>query len=131
MTAGLALLGVYVLPPDDPLAPASARKQFDYLGTLLLVAALGQFNFAWNQAPLVGWSAPYDLDTLARLGDRVCGTFLLGEENGKTCPNPYRSPLQSQSLDVPESLAWMAKLWHLPVLYNDFASCLMHMAKRR
>ena len=32
---------------------------FDYIGSLLLVVALGLFNFTWNQAPLVGWGASY------------------------------------------------------------------------
>ena len=57
--AAVACIGVFVLPPDDNLAPASARRSYDYVGTLLLVAALGLFNFTWNQGPLVGWSAPY------------------------------------------------------------------------
>ena len=59
LAAAIAAIGVFVLPPDDVLASASARKSFDYVGAGLLVLALGLFNFTWNQAPLVGWSAPY------------------------------------------------------------------------
>jgi hypothetical protein len=48
-----------VLPPDDPIPPKSVRKNFDYLGAVLLICSLGLFNFTWNQAPLVGWKVSY------------------------------------------------------------------------
>jgi len=58
-----AISGYVVLPTDDPLPPPSER-QFDYIGSVLLIAALGLFNFTWNQAPLVGWKTGYILATL-------------------------------------------------------------------
>ncbi|ORX34486.1 major facilitator superfamily domain-containing protein [Kockovaella imperatae] len=59
LAAVILVLGIFVLPPDANLAPASARRSFDYVGTLLLIVALGLFNFTWNQGPVVAWSAPY------------------------------------------------------------------------
>jgi len=52
------LSGYLILPQHDPL-PSPSSRSFDYLGCLLLVAALGLFSFTWNQAPLVGWHINY------------------------------------------------------------------------
>lgn len=43
--------------PVDP--PARSLKSFDFIGLLLLAMFLGLFNFAWNQAPITGWSQSY------------------------------------------------------------------------
>lgn len=56
MFAALFVLGLVMLPPDGQ---SLRYRPFDYLGTLLLTLALGLFNFAWNQAPVVGWEEPY------------------------------------------------------------------------
>jgi len=57
--AAFATAGTYILPADDPIPPRACRKRFDALGAVLLLAALGLFNFTWNQAPLVGWHVAY------------------------------------------------------------------------
>lgn len=59
IAAAFALAGMYILPADDPIPPRALRKRFDVLGSILLLAALGLFNFTWNQAPLVGWHVAY------------------------------------------------------------------------
>ncbi|KAK1926475.1 MFS transporter [Papiliotrema laurentii] len=59
VAAAFACAGMLVLPPDDPIPPKSVRKNFDYLGAVLLICSLGLFNFTWNQAPLVGWKVSY------------------------------------------------------------------------
>jgi hypothetical protein len=48
--------GLYVLPPDGP---RHTTEKFDVVGSILLAAGLGIFNFCWNEAPLTGWSANY------------------------------------------------------------------------
>lgn len=75
-TAGLVAFGAvclasFSLPPDDiqPPSPAAdaARPEetqdvhptFDYLGACVGVSGLILFNFAWNQAAVVGWSTVY------------------------------------------------------------------------
>ena len=43
-----------VLPEEAPHKPT-----FDWLGSIIGVSGLILFNFAWSQAPLVGWKTPY------------------------------------------------------------------------
>jgi len=57
-TAVLAL-AFLVLPPDDTHPSLNQIKSFDYIGTVLLVTALGLLNFTWNQAPITGWPESY------------------------------------------------------------------------
>jgi len=49
-----------ILPPDeqDP-AMAALKSTFGLAGTITGVAGLILFNFAWNQAGVVGWHVPY------------------------------------------------------------------------
>ncbi|KUI56179.1 hypothetical protein VP1G_03513 [Cytospora mali] len=69
--AGTAVLAYFVIPP----VPASHRENrprtargkllhLDIPGALTGVLGLVLFNFAWNQAPLVGWQMPYVYVTL-------------------------------------------------------------------
>ncbi|WWC59375.1 uncharacterized protein I303_101927 [Kwoniella dejecticola CBS 10117] len=54
--------GIFILPSDGQIPSSEIRlriRSFDYIGTALLMLALGLFNFVWNQAPLVGWEQPY------------------------------------------------------------------------
>ncbi|EPX71696.1 drug resistance protein [Schizosaccharomyces octosporus yFS286] len=37
----------------------AGKKEFDYAGSFFGVAGLILINFAWNQAPVVGWHVPY------------------------------------------------------------------------
>ncbi|KAI0198163.1 MFS general substrate transporter [Astrocystis sublimbata] len=61
----LALLGTVVfsaaavaIPLDKPLDPHGG---IDYVGAYLGVGGLILFNFVWNQAPIVGWNAAYEI----------------------------------------------------------------------
>ncbi|KAK4038322.1 aminotriazole resistance protein [Parachaetomium inaequale] len=60
---GAVVYGVAIasVPADEPVDP---RGRIDYGGTYLGVGGLLLFNFAWNQAPLVGWSTPYEIALL-------------------------------------------------------------------
>lgn len=58
LTALFLGVGFYVLPPDS-LCPSVSKPHFDTVGAILLSLTLGLFNFVWNQAPLVSWSAAY------------------------------------------------------------------------
>lgn len=60
----LAVLAVFAIPatpapkgpqPGDP----TVWQRVDVFGSILGVAALVLFNFAWNQGPVVGWTTPY------------------------------------------------------------------------
>ena len=62
---------LYIIPDPPTAHPAPAHKslrvtmeQLDVLGGVVGVAALALFNFAWNQAAVVGWTKPYIYVTL-------------------------------------------------------------------
>ncbi|EGU88933.1 hypothetical protein FOQG_15347 [Fusarium oxysporum f. sp. raphani 54005] len=65
---GLAFITVvaFFVIPDPPHRVSSETMtwrevlgQFDLLGATVGITALVLFNFAWNQAPIVGWETPY------------------------------------------------------------------------
>ncbi|KAK1074639.1 multidrug-resistance type transporter aminotriazole resistance [Friedmanniomyces endolithicus] len=70
-----AIVGVFVIPDIPSETNEKQRKmsvretfiQLDLLGGATGVTALVLCNFAWNQAPIVGWQEPY-----------VYATFLIG-----------------------------------------------------
>jgi MFS family permease len=53
-----AALVFYAIPPDE-LSQEEKAISFDWLGTAIALPGLILVNFAFNQAPLVGWSNPY------------------------------------------------------------------------
>ncbi|KAK4115104.1 MFS general substrate transporter [Canariomyces notabilis] len=57
---GSVVYGITIafVPADEPLDP---RGSIDYGGAYFGVGGLILFNFAWNQAPLAGWSEPYEI----------------------------------------------------------------------
>ncbi|VDC04334.1 unnamed protein product [Peniophora sp. CBMAI 1063] len=56
--AGFAVFGIaFLSTPRD--SPVDKGGSLDLAGSYLGVAALFLFNFAWNQAPAVGWSTVY------------------------------------------------------------------------
>jgi hypothetical protein len=49
-----------ILPADEnDLNMGSSKPSFDFTGTITGVVGLILFNFAWNQAGVVGWTTPY------------------------------------------------------------------------
>ncbi|RFU26450.1 hypothetical protein B7463_g9879, partial [Scytalidium lignicola] len=53
----LAVLWV-LLPPERPV---DRYGKIDWIGAVLGTGGLIVFNVAWNQAPAVGWSTPYEI----------------------------------------------------------------------
>ncbi|KAF2725925.1 MFS general substrate transporter [Polychaeton citri CBS 116435] len=56
--AGMIVLNLVVVPADAQKHSASF-SEFDALGCVTGVSGLVLFNFAWNQAAVVGWQEPY------------------------------------------------------------------------
>lgn len=101
-TAVLAGLCVWVLPSEDEMRAVSASWELDFkvepsepstpieqttaplwqrldlLGTLTGVIGLVLFNFAFNQALVVGWQTPY-IYALLIVGVLFIGVFIYGE----------------------------------------------------
>lgn len=60
----MAVLAVFAIPATPaPKGPQPGNptvwQRADVFGSILGVAALVLFNFAWNQGPVVGWPTPY------------------------------------------------------------------------
>ncbi|KAM7210850.1 Major facilitator superfamily domain containing protein [Rhypophila decipiens] len=60
---GFVVYGITIasVPADKPVDP---NGSIDYGGAYFGVGGLILFNFVWNQAPLVGWSEPYEIALL-------------------------------------------------------------------
>ena len=67
--AGIAWL---IIPRSEDPRPNGEDVSFDWAGCILGVSGLVLFNFAWNQAGVVGWQEPYTYVLL------VVGILLLG-----------------------------------------------------
>jgi MFS family permease len=106
--------GYYAIP-DPPLKdPEIARqplgqkiKELDLPGAVVGVAALVLFNFAWNQAPIVGWNQPYVYVCLI-LGILLIPVFFYIEL--RVAKNPL-IPFEALSSDVSFVLACIACGW--------------------
>lgn len=73
------LLGLaHLVIPNETSGPPSKDSHFDYLGCITGVSGLVLFNFALNQAPLVGWQCWYIPTTLG-LGIIFFVTFIFVE----------------------------------------------------
>ncbi|CAK4026504.1 hypothetical protein D0861_00252 [Lecanosticta acicola] len=57
-TCIVMILAAFFILPADETHPSSI-KDFDFLGTATGVSGLVLFNFAWNQAAVVGWPTVY------------------------------------------------------------------------
>lgn len=78
----IAIIAVWAIPDPQTTKPGIKGKTFkeildtlDILGATVGITALILFNFAWNQAPIVGWDNPYIIVTLI-LGTLLFPTFL-------------------------------------------------------
>jgi MFS family permease len=66
----MVVVGYYVIPETprkDSVAGETLRDtllDLDVPGAITGILALVLFNFAWNQAPIVGWNKPYIIVTL-------------------------------------------------------------------
>lgn len=54
-------LTIFLIVPADDHDPGleQSKRSFDFAGTITGVSGLVLFNFAWNQAAVVGWNVPY------------------------------------------------------------------------
>lgn len=112
--AGTAVLAYFVIPP----VPASHRENrprtgrgklihLDIPGAVTGVLGLVLFNFAWNQAPLVGWQQPYVYVCLI-LGLIFIGVYFVVDL--KYSPDPL-VPFNALTSDVAFVLAALACGW--------------------
>ncbi|KAL4922484.1 major facilitator superfamily domain-containing protein [Aspergillus aurantiobrunneus] len=53
---------LWLLSRDE--VTSSRNEKIDWIGAALGTSSLILFNFVWNQAPSVGWSAPYEIALL-------------------------------------------------------------------
>ncbi|TIC08019.1 putative MFS multidrug transporter [Wallemia mellicola] len=77
----MLLLAIWILPEDDDKTE-QRNLGFDYLGTITAVSGLVLFNFAWNQAAVVGWKNGY-VCALLVVGLIMLGVFAFVESRVK------------------------------------------------
>ena len=97
-------------PPKDDVARKSLRQKLialDLPGAVTGITALVLFNFAWNQAPIVGWAEAYVYACLI-LGLIFAGVFFYVEF--RVAPEPL-IPFQAFSPEVSFVLACIACGW--------------------
>ncbi|KAI3390363.1 hypothetical protein diail_9945 [Diaporthe ilicicola] len=108
------VLAYFVIPPvpsshkeNRPDTWSGKLLHLDLPGAVSGIAGLVLFNFAWNQAPLVGWDMPYIYVTLI-LGLIFIGVFFWIEI--KYSPEPL-VPFHALTSDVSFVLGAMACGW--------------------
>lgn len=112
--AGTVVLGYLVIPPvpsthreKRPGTPREMLVALDVLGAVVGVVGLILFNFAWNQAPIVGWNMPYIYITLI-LGLLFIAAYFVIEI--RYSPQPL-VPFDALTSDVAFVLATIACGW--------------------
>jgi hypothetical protein len=96
-----------------------AIAALDLLGATTGITALILFNFAWNQAPIVGWDNPYIIVTLI-LGCFLFPAFLYIELKVADDPLIPKDVFTSENAFV---LACVALGW------SSFVSCHRNLTK--
>ncbi|EIN09836.1 MFS general substrate transporter [Punctularia strigosozonata HHB-11173 SS5] len=75
--------GASSAPSDE----STAGPRFDWLGAVLGIGGLVLVNFAWNQAPIVGWRTPYAYALLVVGVALVCAFLVVeGRVHGALVP---------------------------------------------
>lgn len=104
-------LTLFAIPKDNIAAHAdpsmTAWQRFDVPGALTGVSGLVLINFAWNQAPIVGWSTPYIPFLLAMGILLICG-FVYIELKDSTMP---LIPIRGLHKEAGFALACIAAGW--------------------
>ena len=80
----MAPIAYLIIPNRKIIVQSEDQQVFDMVGALLGITGLVLVNFAWNQAPIVGWNTPYTYVTLV-LG--ILSLVLFRYQEMKT-PNP-------------------------------------------
>ncbi|KAF2436972.1 MFS general substrate transporter [Tothia fuscella] len=112
--AATVVVGLFAIPDPPRKVAAVKRKgmrntldELDLLGAACGITALILFNFAWNQAPIVGWDKPYVYICLI-LGIAFIPIFFYVEL--RVANNPI-IPFHAFSRDVSFVLACIACGW--------------------
>ncbi|KAF4980959.1 hypothetical protein FDECE_17777 [Fusarium decemcellulare] len=111
--AFIAAVAVFIIPdPPHKLSSSSMTwreilDQLDLLGATTGITALVLFNFAWNQAPIVGWETPY-VYVLLIVGVALVPVFFYVEL--RVASNPL-IPFDTLTSDVGFILACVACGW--------------------
>lgn len=107
-------IGYYAIPAASnkhrhqlPKGLKNTLIELDLMGTILGVGGLVLVNFAWNQAPIVGWSEPY-VYVLLIVGALLLAAFFVFELN--YAANPL-IPFHALSYDVSFVLGAIACGW--------------------
>lgn len=111
--AGMAVLSIFVIPDfrgSISKAGMSVRQivsELDLMGAMTGTASLILINFAWNQAPIVGWNTPY-VYVLLILGLALIPVFFYIELRVAAAP---LVPFHALSVDVGFVLGCIACGW--------------------
>lgn len=111
--AAIAVFATFIIPdPPHKLSSSSMTwkeilDQLDLLGATTGITALVLFNFAWNQAPIVGWETPY-VYVLLIIGVLLVPVFFYIEL--RVASNPL-IPFDTLTSDVGFILACVAGGW--------------------
>lgn len=88
----IAALAAWAVPDPQDVKPGlrgegivAKLNDLDFFGAAIGITGLVLFNFAWNQAPIVGWQSPYVIVTLV-LGVVLLPSFIWFEL--RVAPNP-------------------------------------------
>lgn len=106
----LAVLGILLIPATPPPYLDDSETTWvrtDALGALTGVSGLVLFNFAWNQAPVVGWQNPYTY-VLLIVGLIILGIFGYVELNISKYP---LVPFRGMAVDSAFILGCVALGW--------------------
>lgn len=103
---GMMVLNLLIVPRDQRVRAAKLRE-FDALGCVTGVSGLVLFNFAWNQAAVVGWEEPYTYSLLI-VGILLLGAF--GYVELKIAENPL-VPLRNMKGEAALALGVVAAGW--------------------
>jgi MFS family permease len=102
----LAVAGALIIPdaprPTFEDKSISMISRIDLPGALTGVTGLVLINFAWNQAPIVGWQTPY-VYILLTVGFLFMGAFAIIESRARFPLMEFRgaSPLKATALMAP------------------------------
>ncbi|POS74089.1 major facilitator superfamily transporter [Diaporthe helianthi] len=110
----LTVLTYFVVPsprparlPEGKLSLRALNNELDLVGAIAGTSSLILFNFAWNQAPIVGWDSAQVITTLV-IGLVVFFTFMWHEY--RYAANPLL-PLDAFNADVGFVLSALACGW--------------------
>lgn len=114
ITLAAITLSAWLIVPDPPRKASDVNKSLkgkildlDLPGAITGIVALILINFAWNQAPIVGWQEPYVYVTLI-LGFLIMPVFFYIELKVSKMP---LIPFDALSGDVPWVLACISGGW--------------------